>query len=462
MKTLWISTFILLLAAVPGASDDHAAAKPPAALPVDSSYHGFPDFGHMISPDQFAAEYPDTPIFHLKTDYPGSKPLSSEMPPFIGIDFTRDWEAYMRGVQAYCFDGNLPSWDPYANTVRGWYHIPWLHPVSTTGYPPNGGTEGFHGLIKEAEVDPYQLAPEQLGSYQVYAVTLVNDFGGYTLGEMWKDPDNPNPKATDKRWGGGFLEGTVFCKLLFTDAPQGDDKVPFLENPLEWQAYITKTWDSPERDVLPVHLLQMDIMVRDPNADRFTGWVLGTFVYNGQLGHTDNRFMNLVPLGLQWGNDPDVTDNVINPYPPLETKTSDKLEQTVINPSKDVPPQHLGWGYRLNGPADLNTSSCMSCHMASAYPALVSLVAPGMVPPGPVPPSQGGSPEWMEWFQNVECGTSRDPEAYSTDMSLQVAISLQNFRDVKNANAQGFWAEEYRIHPLTRDGVPRAAPASER
>ena len=252
-----------------------------------------------------------------------------------------------------------------------------------------------------------QLGPGQKGkdgNYSVYAITLVNDMAGYTLGRMWADPDNPDPRATDARYGGGFPPGTVFAKLLFTDAPQGQDKLPFLENPLQWKAYITENfWTSSTRKVTAVNLLQMDIAVRDTRADGpgQTGWVFGTFVYNGQVNNP-NKFLNLVPVGVMWGNDPDDTTNTTNPFPPTETKVNPKLKETVIFPSKQLPPQHLGWNGRLNGPADLNTTSCLSCHITAQYPPVTSLVPVGAVPDGgPTPPAQGGSPEWMRWFQNL-------------------------------------------------------------
>ena len=166
-----------------------------------------------------------------------------------------------------------------------------------------------------------------------------------------------------------------------------------------------------------------------------TGWVFGTFVYNGKMNNP-NKFMNLVPVGLMWGNDPDNKVNKTNPFPPTKTMVNKDLKETVIFESKMLPPQHLGWNGRLNGPADLNTVSCMSCHNTAQYPQATSLV-----PMAPFPmadccrPPKEDRTEWMKWFQNIECGTSMDPNTYSTDFSFQVAIALQNFFNVKNDQA---------------------------
>jgi hypothetical protein len=417
--------------------------------------NGFPDFGFMVSSADYFAKYSDQPIFRLKADFPTERPKA--LPEFLSIDFKKEPRKYIEAARDYAFEGNLPHWDPYKNKVREWYHIPWLHPSAAGpgAYPPNGGTEGFHGLIKEAPVGASQLGPNLLGisgDYSVYAITLVNDMAGYAMGRMWKDPEHPDPKVLDKRYpDGGFPHGTVFAKLLFTDAPKGIDKVEFLENPLQWKAYITDNfWLSSTRAVGTVNLLQMDIAIRDPRADRTkenpqgTGWVFGTFCYNGKVNHK-NKFMNLVPVGLMWGNDPDNKVNKTNPYPPMKTIVNKDLKETVIFDDKLLPPQHLGWNGRLNGPADLNTVSCLSCHNTAQYPQATSLVPDGSVPDGGLlPPTQGGSEEWMKWFQNIDCATSMNPQTYSTDFSFQVAIALQNFFNVKNITLQGSWASEYK------------------
>lgn len=445
-------------APAPSAAGADARAAAPAEEPMVAAREwgpnglNVPDFGYMVTPAEYAEKYADQPVFHLKVDFPRERP--TRLPEFVErIDFRKNPREYLLAARDYSFDGNLPNWNPHENKKAQWYHIPWLHPSATgpNAYPPNGGTEGFHGLIKEAPLSPLQLGPGQKGKdggYSVYAITLVNDLAGYTLGRMWADPDNPDPRVTDRRYGGGFPPGAVFAKLLFTDAPQGNDTLPFLENPLQWQAYITENfWNSSTRKVTPVNLLQMDIAVRDTRADGpdGTGWVFGSFAYNGQVNNP-NKFLNLVPIGVMWGNDPEDTTNTTNPFPPTKTIVNPKLTQTVIFPSDQLPPQHLGWNGRLNGPADLNTTSCLSCHITAQYPAVSSLVPDGAVPDGgPNPPAQGGTPEWMKWFQNLPAATSFDQRTYSTDFSFQVAISLQNFFDAKAARLEGGYASDYTL-----------------
>jgi hypothetical protein len=465
-------TFVLALVIVLTASAQQpmaASAKLLSATKEKGS--GFPDFGFMVTPAEYAAKYSDQPVFRLKADFPDTLPV--HVPEFIeNIDFKMHPLEYIEAVRDYAFEGNLPTWDPYQNHIRQWYHIPWLHPTTTgpNAYPPNGGTEGFHGLIKEAPISPLQLGSGQVGkdgNYSVYAVTLVNEFAGYTMGKMWRDPENPDPRTTDARYGGGFPVGTVFAKLLFTDAPQGTDHLPFMENPLQWTAFITPTFfptnsQPVTRYAGKVNLLQMDIAVRDARADApgLTGWVFGTFVYNGRL-NKPNKFMNLVPCGLMWGTDPENRINKTDPFPPVKTRVNKELLQSVIFDGPALPAQHLGWNGRLNGPADLNTTSCMSCHIAAQYPAVTSLVPDGAVPDGgPKPPAQGGSDEWMKWFANVRCATSMDQRTYSTDFSFQVAIALQNFFNVRSMMEQGAWASDYALptKPIARGLLKKVAP----
>ena len=59
----------------------------------------------------------------------------------------------------------------------------------------------------------------------------------------------------------------------------------------------------------------------------------------------------------------------------------------------------------------------------------------------------------MRWFQNLDCGTSMNQKAYSTDFSFQVAIALQNFFAAKNAREKGLWKSEYKAVrvPISRN-----------
>lgn len=405
----------------------------------------FPDFGFMPPSHQYEGR-----VFRLSQDYPKQVPDAATAPAFCTNNFddvTKNWKQFLLEVRGYCFEGNIQGgdveddWCVQDNKVRKWYHMPWQH------YGPNG-REGIHGLTKEAPVQPRQLAWEQTDSgRQTYAVAFYNNVGGYTIGQVWKDPEHS--AAGMKKIA--FPIGTVIGKLLFVDVPP--KQVPFLNPPLIWQGYITDNYESSNRSIRDLALIQMDIMVRHKNAP--TGWLFGTYQYNGQRkgANLKNLWENLVPVGLQWGNDPDVRDNVSNPQP-VKTIINSKLKETIVNPNtEELPPTHLGWNGRLNGPVDNAMSSCMSCHMVAETPQL-SQISPLFE----VDPPQPGSRAWMRWFRNLKCGERFDANAMPTDFSLQLAISLQNFHAWQNEGSK-IMADRYtpkRVRARVKEPLPMA------
>jgi hypothetical protein len=384
--------------------------------------HRFADFGFM----PLATEY-EGRVFELRQDYPSKLPPEDAVPDFCKRDFDgirKDWKRFLLDVRSYCFKGNVLGGDQeddwrLEGAGNHWYHMPWQH------YGPNG-REGIHGLTKEAPVQPRQLAwtQTQTGG-QTYAVAFYNEFGGYTIWQVWQDSDKPISKGVPIVAGRrkiSFPVGTVICKLLFTDVRT--DQVPFLNPPLQWQAYITQDFASTQRSIRSVSLIQMDIMVRHRSAP--SGWLFGTYQYNGKLGRA-TRWENLAPVGLQWGNDPDITENTANPQP-VQTQINSKLRETVVNSNlQELPPTHLGWNGRLNGPVDNPMSSCMSCHMTAEYPQR-SEISPLFEKNPPEP----GSKQWMRWFANTACSERFDEHSLATDFSLQLAISLQNYYAWRN------------------------------
>jgi hypothetical protein len=409
--------------------------------------NNFPDFGRMVSPQYFLDSFPGEEVFKLRQDYPKTMPDKSELPSFLEIPFDDDnWMKYINAVRDYCFDGMIDvDFKAQKCKTRDWYHMPWMHWGSQ-------GSEGFHGLAKEAQINPYQLTATQTNPHQTYALGYYNKFAGYTLGKMWANPLEPDAYATQNPEG--FPVGTVIFKLLFTDADETE--VDYLVNPFTWKAYITPSWldgGDTGRVVTNMHLIQMDFMVRDPRADKYgTGWVFGTFCYNGKLNGDKTgaqRAKNLVPVGIQFGNDPEDTANWINTYPITQTMINTNLKQTKINPSKDLPAQHLGWSGRLDGPVDLNTASCMSCHATGEFPQIASLVpkqcfignynAAGQL----TELTETDAPAFRKYFTNLRCGTPYDSTATSTDFSLQVSLALGYFWEWKNGVIGGYWYDDY-------------------
>ena len=381
------------------------------------------------------------PLFVLSQDYPTQRPTGR--PSFLSDNFKADWKAYMMKVRDYCFEGNTDvDFRVEHNTARKWYHMPWQD------YGPQG-REGIHGLTKEAQVQKQQLASSQTYvNGQTYAVGFFNDLAGYTIGQVWADHMNPDPSKSSKP--NGFPVGAVVFKLLFVDVPTS--QVPSLSNPKEWQGYIDPCYKQPcsppatGRVLRQVALIQMDIAVRTDDPQAPTGWLFGTFQYNGALNRP-NGWDNLIPVGLMWGNDHEVNGNSYTQQsfttPPDKTKINPRLKETAINDDpNELPPTHLGWDGRLNGPVDNPISSCMSCHMTAQFPTVAPMNPSFQTrqPPYPYTFNPKGNAFWMRWFQNIPCATpfgnyvaggvpEKGVSTFSTDFSLQLSISIANFCD---------------------------------
>ncbi len=460
-RILWIILSFFAICILIKCTNTTSASRQEKEETAPSNKQEFPDFGAMIPATEFLSDFPGHKVFKLSQDYPKEMPGPDKMPAFYNIPFDDKgkWMDWLLAVREYCFKGMVDvDFVAEDNKQREWYHMPWLH------YGPLAA-EGFSGLAKEAPISPFQLAPEQKKPGQVYALGFYNDFAGHTLYKMWNTSIDPDPMATQGPKG-GFPEGTVIFKLLYTELDSTD--VSYLKNPYAKLAYITPTWnDSVKRVIKTVNLVQMDIMVKDKRADKYgTGWVFGNFCYNGNLNNgksMKDRVMNLVPVGIQFGNDPQDMTNWINPYPVAKTIINDSLKETFINHSSDLPPQHLGWGGRLDGPVDLNTSSCMSCHATGEFPQIAKLV-PDEAFIGEKEPNgsmkyltETNDPAWVKYYRNFKCGSAYDsPRASATDFSLQVSLALTYYWQWKNTLLGGYYAHQYTgvEHIALRAGMP--------
>jgi hypothetical protein len=416
-----------------------AAAAPTATQQKPAPQPPFPNANPQFIPPPSIYS---GPLFVLSQDYPTAQP--STRPAFLSSDFKADWKGYMMKVRDYCFEGNTDvDFRVEHNKTRAWYHMPWQD------YGP-AGREGIHGLTKEAQVQKQQLASSQTYvNGQTYAVGFFNDLGGYTIGQVWADHSNPDPSKSSRP--NGFPVGTVIFKLLFVDVPTS--QVPSLSSPKLWQGYIDPCYRQPcsppatGRVLKQLALIQMDISVRTDDKQAPTGWLFGTFQYNGAMGNAGG-WENLVPVGLMWGNDPTVKDNADTQTsftaPPDKTKINDQLKETAINDGPDLPPTHLGWNGRLNGPVDNPISSCMSCHMTAQFPSAAPM-NPSFQSKYKYTYNPTGNAYWMRWFQNIDCAVpfgnyigggvpEKGITTLSTDFSLQLAIAITNFCDA-NPNA---------------------------
>lgn len=361
----------------------------------------FPDFRGDVPPDWSGS------TFKLSQSYPAV--LVSDVAPWKAFNFKSAPSDYLYAVLTYALEGNLEvDWQVHDNKVRKWYHVPWMTADAYGREFIRGMTRERNGHLDEIVGDP---SNKTLG--QSWAVGFYNSPGGYTIGQVWKDPNDPTPSAAQ------FPEGTVTAKLLFTTFT--NTQLPSIGGALSWKAAIHKAISCGRnstdtgpcvRTIGDLRLLQLDVAVKDKDAGK-TGWVFGTFRYNAFATPTkalppwvpaDSPFRRMMPVGLMWGNDP----TLVPGGTPMETRAL----ATGL-------PEHLGCAGRLNGPIDNPISSCLSCHMTAQEP-----------PPRPLTPSKcDGSAETLRYFRNLAGNEPFMTGGIALDYSLQLSMGIAAFRN---------------------------------
>jgi hypothetical protein len=375
---------------------------------------------------------PSHPVFQPSFDFPKRRP-PRERRPWEQIDFRAEPDRYLRAVMAYVMEGQDPgTWRVQDNLKRRWYHAPWLGPGPL-------GRESTHGLTRERDSAPGDLADTQTGCRQNWAVGFYNPIGGYTVGRVWRKVGSgglPDLSALP------FEPGAVVAKLIFTQTTEME--APWLAGAPKIDARIVLDDTPDDRDCPPypglgrrrmaeLRLVQFDVAIRDPRADPTTGWVFASYVYDGRLPGP-SPWRKLRPVGLMWGNDPGLDDKAAAAgQTPTEGRVLYKLGF-----SRD-----LGRDGRMNGVIDNPISACTSCHMTAQWP----VVAAAHFYDGLVPPDAAAWPVAGCWFRNLRgtqafglaspCGDLPPPEKLpqgltALDYSLQLAAGLENHARFRN------------------------------
>jgi hypothetical protein len=334
--------------------------------------------------------------FKLSQSYPSVPPAASSR-PWLAYDFAQDPDGYILALRNYLYEGFIHGADPDAdfrpemNFARRWYHVPWMH-----GGPR--GRESIHGLTRERDADPQRLAPTQTTALQDWGIGFYNDVGGYTVGRVWRDHDHPDPTAAR------FGEGTVVFKMLFSTADVATS-VPWLATAPAWTANVYTSLTGSKKALSKVHLVQLDVAVKDQRSPR--GWVYATLVYdaNAPSHPTFGAYGRMVPAGLAWGNDPTVALGGI--------LSETRIAQSIPAYARAT----LGYGGRLNGPADNPVSACVSCHSTAEFPSTAAMT----------PVWNAGPVARMKWFRNLPPGEPFEQGNQALDTSLQLQISLESF-----------------------------------
>ncbi|CVK85547.1 hypothetical protein FPRO06_07355 [Fusarium proliferatum] len=378
--------------------------------------------------------------------------------PWFKFDYEKEPEKFAEAIREYCFDGNVEKgFRLNENTVRDWYHAPWMHYRDPDPKSSCTEREPINGFTFERATPPGEFAKTQNVALQNWAVGFYNATGATVFGDMWKDPDNPDFSQNKE-----FPVGTCVFKILLNNSTP--EQMPIQDGAPTMDAVISKSTNS-GRDrndfASPLRLIQVDFAVVDKRSP--IGWVFGTFMYNKDhpgKGPWDR----LTLVGLQWGNDHWLTNKVYE-----ETKAEGhvaKPRECYINPEAEKIRKReggtrpsWGWNGRMNGPADNFISACASCHSTStSHPMYNGKVKDGvkqvygMVPPLTMAPSPQPKPgntfsDVMIYFRNVMGGVPFDegvnpknPDEYdptykskvkSADYSLQLQVGWANYKKWK-------------------------------
>lgn len=343
-------------------------------------------------------------VFQLSREYPTQKPDC--FAPWLALPVAFDsptpnwaqWSAYTQTMLDYAFlgqDPNLPDetgWKAQIDGFTRWFHVPWM------AYDGERGREFVHGLTNERSTPlsaftggvsihgrgvgtnallalkrrPGEPVPVASTLYETWSVGMYNPCGAWSIGQIVPPTGVPatyqDGIGANRARGLPFEAGTMVVKILNTTATAND--VPYLRGSTTWQAnthtrITPTTFQTCQRSLTNVHLVQMDIAVVDPRSP--SGWVYTTFMYDGTLSGATVKD-RMTPLGVQWGNDSTT-------FPAVPQAQSVPVRQTVMAPINI--PEHNGCNGRLAGVADNPQSSCLSCHLGAFAPANGALAVPG-------------------------------------------------------------------------------------
>lgn len=338
--------------------------------------------------------------------------------------------------------------------ASGWYNEPWV----------GSQREAISGTYGAGEFTTEQF-PDLKASFTTHVLTYYDERAAIALYNVWGDTAM-SPRVTTM--SGQFPEGSIVVKAaLFTSA---DPKMKTgwwdaMDGAQTWNLWLSPDGTAPAQ-VWPGYVAQFDIIVKDSRSAPQTGWVFTTLVYDKDApGRT--VWDKMVPLGAQWGNDPQAT------------RAGMPLRENWINPkAPKYSTMTLGWGGRLSGPNDgarsditfngkaypnYPNSSCISCHSTAQWNNSKGTMPTFLLPTtstGPhtnpatcnkngqpdSDPKTGvyicspapGSADWMKWFQNRK-GT-QPMDAGSVAMDFDEVFTFKSLRLWKKATTPGLQA----------------------
>lgn len=327
----------------------------------------------------------------------------------------------------------IMHYDTWDAAKAGWYNQPWLGTLR----------ESIHGTYAAGEFGPAIFPGTGLQTtFNTHVLTYYDARAAYTLHKFWGKASmkpNLNTQSAQFPQGAIIVKAAVFAS---TDPKMPTDWWAALKGAQAWDMYVqpgSTQSPAPKPQVWPGYVAQFDIIVKDSQSAPKTGWVYMTLVYDSSA--KGDVWDKMVPLGVQWGNDPQAT------------KAGMPLIENWINPkAPKYSTQTLGWGGRLSGPNDggrnniavngkpiknAPDSGCMSCHSTAQWNTkehkMVSFLLPSFATknqPGFELCNDQGKPDpngsyicspapgtrhWMKWFQDRLGTEPMDAGSFATD-----------------------------------------------
>lgn len=417
------------------------------------------------------------PMFQLSHGWPARPLPPMANPPWSraiggGLINKTNAAAYVAALKQYVSANarqlilDYQNWDA---AKAHWYNEPWLGSIR----------ESIHGTYSAGQFGPEVFPGTGLTTtFDTHVLTYYDERAAYSLYKVWKaEANNPDIKTENFQ----FDEGSVIVKaaMFVSDDPNHQtDWWPVTKGAAEWPLYLAIPESSPgPTAVLKSYVMQFDIIVKDSVSAPKTGWVFATLVYDANAA--GDAWDKMVPLGVMWGNDPDVNSALVPPPP---------LNENWINPAAPTySTQTLGWGGRLSGPNDgarndiqVGTAvlknapdlSCMSCHSPAEWqPAQhkdLSFLLPSYPNPNPGPPYKTcpdgkpndpyicspapGSADWFRWFQNRNGTQPFDPDSGSIATDFDMVFAFKTLPMWWRATGPADQPAPFAIRPL-RNGA---------
>lgn len=386
--------------------------------------------------------------------------------PLEGLPLTVDrapaYAEALKGLLEPSLRGMVETPHDWRPQDHGWYDMVWSgqgQRQSDGSIDPTSGREPilstYTGQILPQETWTAPYTPQV--DVQNHAVIYYNDVAAGMLGQLWADLYAPDVGVVD------FPPGSIVVKA--EAATPSVEQWGVLSDAAVWHVFrpsvATQQGGAKTPEVLELRLLQMSIAVKDPIASPETGWVYLAYVYAADAPGAQ-PWDRMVPLGVQWGNDPDFAEN-----PDGVDPQGGGLRESWINPGAPAfALQTLGWGGRLSGPMDVATrhnvvtpsgaryegddrfraSSCLSCHGSAEFPFTRNLYPS---PNRSFPPDgqpfllyDPGTPEWAEWFQNRPGGEPMPGGRVALDYDMVIMFALSAY----NAAMGGDRFVQSRLH----------------